>query len=56
LIAKGEQSIDNETAWDDPDLVPPPVFPSYIDDNSQEMIVQNNSSHAGTMLDPHRQL
>jgi hypothetical protein len=55
LIAKGERSIDNET-WDDPDIVPPPVFPSYIDENSHEMIVENNSSHAGTILDQHRQL
>ena len=54
MIAKGEQSIDGETVWDDPDLVPPPVFPSYCDENSQEMVVENNSSHAGTMLEPQR--
>lgn len=36
--------VPKDDIWDDPDLVPPPVFPTYGEENSQEMIVENNSS------------
>lgn len=50
MISKEAKSLEDENQWDDPDLVPPPVFPTYDDENSQEMIVENNSSRGGTMM------